>query len=155
MIAQQAARHARVWLMYDERSDAPNPMREWFERNLEESERSSLRGGVVGGVQMEQERSLEMETRTLGKSNLKVSAIGLGCMGMSFGFGPAGDKQEMIGVMRSAVDMGVTFFDTAESYGPFTNELLVGKGLAPVRDRVVIATKFGFTSRPMGREAAD
>ena len=85
-----------------------------------------------------------MQTRTLGKSGLEVSALGLGCMGMSFGYGPAGDEQDMIKVIRSAVDLGVTFFDTAETYGPFTNEVLVGKALAPTRDRVVIATKFGF-----------
>jgi aryl-alcohol dehydrogenase-like predicted oxidoreductase len=82
--------------------------------------------------------------RTLGKSGLRVSALGLGCMGMSFGYGPAADKQEMIGVIRAAVERGVTFFDTAEIYGPFTNERLVGEALAPVRDKVVIATKFGF-----------
>jgi len=85
-----------------------------------------------------------MQTRKLGNSNLEVSALGLGCMSMSFGYGPAGDEQEMIKVIRSAVDLGVTFFDTAETYGPFTNEILVGKALAPVRDRVAIATKFGF-----------
>ncbi|WP_457097439.1 aldo/keto reductase [Lysobacter sp. P5_B9] len=85
-----------------------------------------------------------MQKRKLGNSNLEVSAIGLGCMGMSFGYGPAGDEQDMIGVIRSAVDLGVTFFDTAEIYGPFTNEQLVGKALAPVRGQVVIATKFGF-----------
>src|SRR5215467_15947195 len=85
-----------------------------------------------------------MEKRTLGKSNLEVSALGLGCMGMSFGYGPAKDEQEMVSVIRSAVDLGVTFFDTAEVYGPFTNEELVGKALAPLRNRVLIATKFGF-----------
>src|SRR5450432_660623 len=85
-----------------------------------------------------------MQKRKLGKSNLEVSAIGLGCMGMSFGYGPPKDKHEMISVIRSAVDLGVTFFDTAEVYGPFTNEELVGEALAPVRDRVAIATKFGF-----------
>src|SRR5438876_1376411 len=85
-----------------------------------------------------------MKKRTLGKNNLEVSAIGLGCMSMSFGYGPAGDKQEMINVIRSAVEQGVTFFDTAEVYGPFTNEELVGEALAPFRDKVVIATKFGF-----------
>jgi len=85
-----------------------------------------------------------MQKRKLGNSNLEVSAIGLGCMGMSFGYGPAGDEQDMIGVIRSAVDLGVTFFDTAEIYGPYTNEQLVGKALAPVRGEVVIATKFGF-----------
>ncbi|MDL2283535.1 aldo/keto reductase [Oxalobacter sp. OttesenSCG-928-P03] len=89
-----------------------------------------------------------MEKRILGKSGLEVSAIGLGCMGMSFGYGPPGDKQEMIGLIRKAVDMGVTFFDTAEVYGPFTNEELVGEALAPVRDKVVIATKFGFCPDP-------
>ncbi|HYY36052.1 MAG TPA: aldo/keto reductase, partial [Candidatus Binatia bacterium] len=85
-----------------------------------------------------------MKKRKLGKTNLEVSAIGLGCMGMSFGYGPPGDKQEMISLLRSAVDRGVTFFDTAEVYGPFTNEELVGEALAPFRDRVVITTKFGF-----------
>jgi aryl-alcohol dehydrogenase-like predicted oxidoreductase len=85
-----------------------------------------------------------MKTRTLGNSNLEVSALGLGCMGMSFGYGPAADKLEMIGLIRSAVDRGMTFFDTAEAYGPFINEVLVGEALAPFRDRVAIATKFGF-----------
>jgi aryl-alcohol dehydrogenase-like predicted oxidoreductase len=85
-----------------------------------------------------------MQKRTLGKSGLEVSAIGLGCMGMSFSYGPPKDKQEMIALMRTAVERGVTFFDTAEVYGPFTNEELVGEALAPLRDHVVIATKFGF-----------
>ena len=85
-----------------------------------------------------------MQKRKLGKSNLEVSAIGLGCMGMSFGYGPAGDKQEMISVIRAAVERGVTFFDTAQVYGPFANEELVGEALAPFRGQVVIATKFGF-----------
>jgi aryl-alcohol dehydrogenase-like predicted oxidoreductase len=85
-----------------------------------------------------------MQKRKLGKSNLEVSAIGLGCMGMSFGYGPAVDKQEGISLIRAAVERGVTFFDTAEVYGPFTNEELVGEALAPLRDQVVIATKFGF-----------
>ncbi len=85
-----------------------------------------------------------MQKRKLGNSNLAVSAIGLGCMGMSFSYGPAKDKQEMISLLRGAVERGVTFFDTAEVYGPFTNEELVGEALAPVRDQVVIATKFGF-----------
>jgi aryl-alcohol dehydrogenase-like predicted oxidoreductase len=85
-----------------------------------------------------------MQKRKLGKSNLEVSAIGLGCMGMSFGYGPPKDKRDMISVIRSAVELGVTFFDTAEVYGPFTNEELVGEALAPVREQVVIATKFGF-----------
>src|SRR6202142_1394776 len=85
-----------------------------------------------------------MKKRKLGKSNLEVSAIGLGCMGMSYGYGPAADKTEMISLIRSAVERGVTFFDTAEVYGPFINEELVGEALAPVRGQVVIATKFGF-----------
>src|ERR1700677_4999683 len=89
-----------------------------------------------------------MEKRTLGKSNLKVSAIGLGCMGLSFGLGPAVDKKEGISLIRAAVERGVTFFDTAEVYGPFTNEELVGEALAPLRDQVVIATKFGFAPNP-------
>jgi aryl-alcohol dehydrogenase-like predicted oxidoreductase len=86
-----------------------------------------------------------MQTRTLGRSNLEVSALGLGCMGMSFGYGPAADTKEMIALLRAAVDRGITFFDTAEAYGPYANEELLGEALAPVRDRVVIATKFGFT----------
>ena len=85
-----------------------------------------------------------MKKRELGKSGLEVSAIGLGCMGMSFGYGPPKDKQDMISLLHAAVERGVTFFDTAEVYGPFTNEELVGEGLAPFRERVVIATKFGF-----------
>ena len=91
-----------------------------------------------------------MQKRKLGKSNLEVSAIGLGCMGMSFGYGPAADKKEMISLIRSAVQRGVTFFDTAEVYGPFTNEELVGEALAPLRNQVVIATKFGFKPDPNG-----
>jgi aryl-alcohol dehydrogenase-like predicted oxidoreductase len=91
-----------------------------------------------------------MQKRKLGKSNLEVSAIGLGCMGMSFGYGPPADKKEMISLIRTAVERGVTFFDTAEVYGPFTNEELVGEALAPVRDQVVIATKFGFKPDPNG-----
>jgi aryl-alcohol dehydrogenase-like predicted oxidoreductase len=89
-----------------------------------------------------------MKKRKLGKSGLEVSAIGLGCMGMSFGYGPPKDKQEMISLLREAVERGVTFFDTAEVYGPFTNEELVGEGLAPFRQQVVIATKFGFKLDP-------
>jgi aryl-alcohol dehydrogenase-like predicted oxidoreductase len=85
-----------------------------------------------------------MQKRNLGKSNLEVSALGLGCMGMSFGLGPPADKQEMISLLRTAVERGLTFFDTAEVYGPFTNEELVGEALAPVREQVVIPTKFGF-----------
>ena len=84
-----------------------------------------------------------MQKRKLGKSNLEVSALGLGCMSMSFGYGPPADKKDMIALIRTAVDRGVTFFDTAEAYGPFTNEELVGEALAPVRDQAVIATKFG------------
>ena len=92
-----------------------------------------------------------MNKRTLGNSGLEVSAIGLGCMGMSFAYGPAGDKGEMIALLRAAVERGVTLFDTAEIYGPFANEELVGEGLAPVRDQVVIATKFGFKLHEDGR----
>jgi len=94
-----------------------------------------------------------MQKRKLGKSSLEVSALGLGCMGMSFGYGPAGDKKEMISVIRAAVELGVTFFDTAEVYGPFTNEDLVGEALAPVREQVVIATKFGFQFDEAGKQA--
>lgn len=85
-----------------------------------------------------------MHTRKLGNTGLEVSAIGLGCMGMSFGYGTVSDEGEMISLMHKAVDLGITFFDTAEVYGPFTNELLVGKALSPIREKVVIATKFGF-----------
>jgi aryl-alcohol dehydrogenase-like predicted oxidoreductase len=92
----------------------------------------------------------KIQKRKLGKSNLEVSAIGLGCMGMSFGYGPASDKKEMISLIRSAVERGVTFFDTAEVYGPFTNEELVGEALFPFRGQVVIATKFGFKLDPNG-----
>src|SRR5947199_5190302 len=91
-----------------------------------------------------------MQKRELGKSGLEVSAIGLGCMGMSFGYGPPKDKQEMISLIRAAVERGVTFFDTAEVYGPFTNEELVGEALAPFRGQVVIATKFGFKPASSG-----
>jgi len=91
-----------------------------------------------------------MKKRKLGQSNLEVSALGLGCMGMSSGYGPAGEKQAMIAVIRSAVESGVTFFDTAEIYGPFQNEELVGEALAPFRERVKIATKFGFRIGPSG-----
>ena len=89
-----------------------------------------------------------MKKRKLGKSGLEVSTVGLGCMGMSFGYGPPKDKQEMISLLHAAVERGVTFFDTAEVYGPFTNEELVGEGLAPFREEVVIATKFGFKLDP-------
>jgi aryl-alcohol dehydrogenase-like predicted oxidoreductase len=91
-----------------------------------------------------------MQRRKLGSSGLEVSALGLGCMGMSFGYGPAADKQEMIKLIRAAVDRGATFFDTAEVYGPFANEELVGEALAPYKGRVVIATKFGFKLDPKG-----
>jgi len=97
-----------------------------------------------------------MQKRKLGKSDLEVSALGLGCMGMSFGYGPAADKKEMISLIQKAVERGVTFFDTAEIYGPFTNEELVGEALAPFRGQVVIATKFGFDTRvdPTGKQGA-
>jgi aryl-alcohol dehydrogenase-like predicted oxidoreductase len=94
-----------------------------------------------------------MQKRKLGKSNLEVSAIGLGCMGISFGYGPAVDKQQGISVMRAAVDRGITFFDTAEVYGAYTNEELVGEALSPFRDEVVIATKFGFKIDAAGKQA--
>ena len=93
-----------------------------------------------------------MQTRKLGTGGLEVSAMGLGCMGMSMNYGPSPDKHEMIALARSAVDMGITFFDTAEVYGPFTNEELVGEALAPVRDQVLIATKFGFDIDPETRQ---
>lgn len=91
-----------------------------------------------------------MQKRTLGRSGLEVSALGLGCMGLSFGYGPAVETRAGIALIRKAVDLGVTFFDTAEVYGPFANEALVGEALAPVRDQVVIATKFGFDIDPAG-----
>src|SRR6187200_2300380 len=99
-----------------------------------------------------------MKKRKLGTSGLEVSAIGLGCMGMSFGYGPPKDKKEMVSLLHAVVERGVTFFDTAEVYGPFTNEKLVGEGLAPFRKQVVIATKFGFkldptTGRSIGLES--
>ena len=92
-----------------------------------------------------------MEKRKLGNSGLEVSAIGLGCMGMSFGLGPPADKNEMITLIRTAFERGVTFFDTAEVYGPFTNEEIVGEALEPVRDQVVIATKFGSAIDASGK----
>jgi len=92
-----------------------------------------------------------MKTRELGKSGLEVSALGLGCMSMSSGYGPPGDKKEMIALIHAAVEQGITLFDTAQVYGPFTNEELVGEALAPYRDRVVIATKFGFNFNGSGR----
>ncbi len=94
-----------------------------------------------------------MEKRTLGKSGLEVSALGLGCMGMSYGYGPAGDRREMIALIRTAVDRGITFFDTAEAYGPFINEELLGEALSTFRGRVVIATKFGFKFDSKGQPA--
>jgi len=94
-----------------------------------------------------------MQKRKLGRSNLEVSALGLGCMGMSYGYGPASDKKEMISLIRSAVERGVTMFDTAEAYGPFANEELVGEALAPFREQVVIATKFGFDIQPNGQRS--
>ena len=93
-----------------------------------------------------------MQKRKLGESGLQVSAVGLGCVGMSKGYySTPGDRQEMVALLRSAVDRGVTFFDTAEVYGPFANEELIGEALAPVRDRIVIATKFGFAIAPDGK----
>ena len=96
-----------------------------------------------------------MQKRKLGKSNLEVSALGLGCMGMSFSYGPPKDKQEMTSLLRAAVERGITFFDTAEVYGPFTNEELVGEALAPFREQVVIATKFGFDLSPVSTTRAE
>jgi aryl-alcohol dehydrogenase-like predicted oxidoreductase len=96
-----------------------------------------------------------MEKRTLGKSNVEVSALGLGCMGLSFGYGPAVDTQQGISLIRAAVERGITFFDTAEAYGPFANEELVGEALEPFRDQVLIATKFGFTFEPDGKRGLD
>jgi aryl-alcohol dehydrogenase-like predicted oxidoreductase len=104
--------------------------------------------------EMTASKGANMHRRRLGKAGLEVSAIGLGCMGMSFGYGPPAEKSEMISLIRAAVERGVTFFDTAEVYGPFTNEELVGEALAPYRDQVVIATKFGFKLDPdSGKQA--
>src|SRR5438094_3505834 len=103
----------------------------------------------VGGlVTRNQFKLVTMQKRKLGNSNLEVSALGLGCMGMSYGYGPAADKQEMISLIRTAVERSITFFDTAEVYGPFTNEELVGEAVARFRDQVAIATKFGFELAP-------
>ena len=96
-----------------------------------------------------------MQRRKLAKSGLEVSAVGLGCMGMSYGYGPAADKKEMIALIRKAVERGVTFFDTAQVYGPFTNEKLVGEALSPFRGQVVIATKFGIKIDPSGQQVVD
>jgi len=93
-----------------------------------------------------------VKKRKLGKRALEVSAIGFGCMGMSMSYGPAGDRKEMVSLLRKAVDLGVTFFDTAEVYGPFANEELVGEAFSPLRQRVVIATKFGFKLDPTGQK---
>jgi aryl-alcohol dehydrogenase-like predicted oxidoreductase len=95
-----------------------------------------------------------MQKRKLGKSNLEVSALGLGCMGMSFSYKPFPDRQEMIALLRAAVERGVTFFDTAEAYGPFKNEELLGEALVPFRGQVVIATKFGFDFQPDGSRSS-
>src|ERR1700728_425400 len=108
------------------------------------------RHGRVGSGCGHQLRSKTMQKRKLGKSNLEVSALGLGCMGMNSSYGVVQDEKEMISLMHQAVEMGITFFDTAEIYGPFTNEVLVGKALSPIRDKVVIATKFGFKVNPDG-----
>jgi len=97
-------------------------------------------------------KGTQMQKRTLGKSDLEVSALGLGCMGLSYGYGPATDKQEAIKLIRAAFERGVTFFDTAEAYGPFTNEEVVGEAVAPFRDQVVIATKFGFRFGEGGKQ---
>ena len=94
----------------------------------------------------------KIQKRKLGKSNLEVSALGLGCMGMSISYGPAGDKKEMIALIRTAVERGITFFDTAEAYGPFKNEELLGEALNPIREQVVLATKFGFKFGPDGKQ---
>src|SRR3989442_9709110 len=112
--------------------------------------KTSVRRQPRNRAQFTRRKDKVMKKRKLGKSNLEVSAIGLGCMGMSFGYGPAADKKEMVSLIRSAVERGVTFFDTAEVYGPFTNEELVGEALAPLRDQVAIATKFGFKPDPNG-----
>src|SRR3954463_7930363 len=109
-----------------------------------------MRTGTLGSVPRRHQTEKIMHKRQLGKSGLEVSALGLGCMGLSFGYGPPVDKQAGVALIRAAVDHAVTFFDTAEVYGPYTNEELVGEALAPVRDRVAIATKFGFAPDPNG-----
>jgi len=114
---------------------------------VERTDRSEQFARISGATPKES----TMLKRKLGNSNLEVSALGLGCMSMSFGYGPPGDKQQMIALIRAAVDLGITFFDTAEVYGPFTNEALVGEALAPLRQRVTIATKFGFKIDGEGR----
>src|SRR5207302_5795438 len=100
-------------------------------------------------------KETHMQKRKLGTSDLEVSALGLGCMGMSYAYGPAPDRQEMISLIRSAVELGVTFFDTAQAYGPFTNEELVGEALTPFRGHVAIATKFGIRIDPSGQQIVD
>src|SRR5216684_4978579 len=114
---------------------------------MNEATRKAARGRDEHPKRIEGET---MQKRKLGKSNLEVSAIGLGCMGMSFSYGPPKDKKEMTDLLRTAVDRGITFFDTAEVYGPFTNEELMGEALSPFRGKVVIATKFGFKLKPNG-----
>ena len=128
---------------------------EWRARHARSprSRTGRARGMNSGRAQAEPERRASVRRRRSANSeraNLEVSALGLGCMGMSFGYGPPADKQEMISLLRTAVERGVTFFDTAEVYGPFTNEELVGEALAPFREQVVIATKFGFKLDPNG-----
>jgi len=112
--------------------------------------------GIIDKACLVGRKEKTMQTRTLGRSDLEVSALGLGCMGMSFSYGPPKDRKEMITLLRTAVERGITFFDTAEVYGPFTNEELVGEALSPLRDQVVIATKFGFDTRvdPRGTKGA-
>src|SRR5713226_2835380 len=109
----------------------------------------ALLSTIRGSTRVPRRRN-EMQKRRLGKSNLEVSVLGLGCMGMTFSYGPPADKQEMIALLRAAVERGITFFDTAEVYGPFSNEELVGEALAPFRGKVAIATKFGFKLKPSG-----
>src|SRR3984957_12776213 len=124
-------------------------IQEKWARNRKEGESASVGAPLkleLGGQQVQK--------RKLGNSGLEVSALGLGCMGMSFSYGPPKDKQEMITLIRTAVQRGITFFDTAEVYGPFTNEELVGEALAPVREQVVIATKFGFKFDPVTNKQA-
>src|SRR6185295_3851629 len=115
-----------------------------------DAQASSIWARVSSDV--ERRKDSTVQKRKLGNSGLEVSALGLGCMSMSFGYGPAADKQEMISLIRTAVELGITFFDTAEVYGPFTNEELVGEALAQVRSQVVIATKFGFDFDASGKE---
>jgi hypothetical protein len=123
--------------------NAPKVLRNW-QGGWQERARQPRPFGVDSFQCLKQNKDSIMQKRKLGKSNLEVSTLGLGCMGMSFSYGPPKDKTEMAALLKAAVERGITFFDTAEVYGPYTNEELVGEALAPFRKQLVIATKFGF-----------